>query len=116
MNVIRRQDTERRVAPIDSTQRPRVRPGGRRELPEDQDHPVEEWAEGDFAGELARRQAEGEGGPRRERREEEAPAPAAPEDRVEIHGREVPPGEAAQEGESVPPSAEEKRRHLDIRV
>jgi hypothetical protein len=96
MDAVRRQEQERRVAPIDAGQRPRVRPGGRREQPGAEEE--------DFAGELARRERE-EGRAFRQAPEE---APPAGEDTVEIHGREL--------AEPAPEPPRPDGRHVDLKA
>ena len=101
MNTVRRHEQERRVAPIDAGQRPRVRPGGRREPTEIEERPARR-EDGSFAGELARQE---EGGASRPAEDEHAPS--TPVDRVEIHGLTVP---------VEPPSGPDVTPHLDLKV
>lgn len=91
MNLIRGPEPERRVAPIDSGPRTRVKAGLRRDQPRDW---LEEREAGeDFPRELARQQerqedesGEAESALREPRPSEEAPETRLAEDRVEIEG------------------------------
>ncbi|MDP2360245.1 MAG: hypothetical protein Q8O14_05780 [bacterium] len=118
MNTIRRQETERRVAPIDGGQRPRVRQGIRREAPADQERPPVDGRESRrFEEELARQQEEADrAGPAMEPPVAEA-APLEPVDRLDIRGREAASGEEAEvvrrRGKTASP---ETGQHLDLRV
>lgn len=121
MNVIRRQESERRVAPIEPGQRPRVRPGGRHEQPGEQEGAVAGWSGGDFAAELERqqeesRQEEGRAGTPEDPEVEEREPLALPEDRVEIHGLAPLPDEAAAEDKDRPRPPDAAGHRLDLRA
>ncbi|MFA7330805.1 MAG: hypothetical protein WC326_07005 [Candidatus Delongbacteria bacterium] len=100
MNLIRGPEPERRVSPIDSGPRTRVRAGLRRDQPRDwlEESGEHEGGE-DFPRELARQVEEGPAASGPHAQEDEAPA-RLPEDRVEIHGlaAQAPPDEAPPAG------------------
>lgn len=113
MQGIRRLEQERRVAPIDSRERPRVRPGGRRDQPHLQDPLTQDEQGHRFQEELEAFEQAGA-----EVRDKAHPVlePAEetlkmPEDRLELHGRQVVEDEKADVS-----TQEEGVRHVDVRV
>lgn len=117
MNIARRTDLERKVAPIDGGERPRVGPGGRRARPRDWDaeEDVAARSQPRFEEELARQEGS-EAPPARPPEPDAVPAPPV-EDRLDLHGHAAaPPGGApASSADEAPPAAGEGR-HLDLRV
>lgn len=101
MNVIRGPEPERRVAPIDSGPRTRVKAGLRRNQPQDWlEESGEHEQEEDFPRELARQVEEGSATASEPHPQADETPARQPEDRVEIHGlaAQVPPDEAPPAG------------------
>lgn len=108
MQGIRRQEQERRVAPIDGRERPRVRPGGRRDQPDQRD-PLSADEQGrSFEEELAAREEAGDSF--HPSVEQPLDPLVMPEDRLELHGRPVPVTTPETPAEGVGPG------HVDVRV
>lgn len=112
MQGVRRQDQERRVAPIDGRDRPRIRPGGRRDQPDAHDLlSPEDHATPSFAEELAAQEQEEESQASRHEREESGEGLGMPVDTLELHGRVVK--EQAPAAGNAPEAAP---FHVDVRV
>lgn len=109
MQGIRRHEQERRVAPIDGRERPRVRPGGRRDQPALQD-PAHGDEEGRSAFDDELEAQEEAGGGAGHRLQETADGMGMPEDRLELRGQLVK--------ESVKPDSQDKvgLDHVDVRA
>jgi|GEM_PF-2532220 len=110
MQGIRRQDQERRVAPIDGRDRPRIRPGGRRDQPDAHD-PLspDEHATPSFAEELASQEAESQAP--RQVQEEGGEGLGMPEDTLELHGQVV-----KEQAPTLGTDPKATPFHVDVRV